>query len=92
MSTKTAPESTPDVGYPRIERLLDTEEFEPVNQTFAKSYEELEKVARQKAGLGKAKQAKKCMRAFELTTELFKELLKLKYQMVEAGQQAGKKK
>lgn len=72
------------VGYPRIERLIDTEEFDSVNKSFATAYGELEKVARQKAGLGKAKQAKKAMRAYELVMDLLKELLKLKYQMQEA--------
>lgn len=75
------------VGYPRIERLIDTEEFDSVNKSFASAYGELEKVARQKAGLGKAKQAKKAMRTYELVMDLLKELLKLKYQMQEALKQ-----
>lgn len=86
-------ESPAGVGYPRIERLIDTEEFDPVNKSFAAAYGELEKVARQKAGLGKAKQAKKAMRSYELVMDLLKELLKLKYQMQEAiKQQEGPKK
>ncbi len=80
-------ESNAIVGYPRIERLIDTEEFDPINKSFASAYGELEKVARQKAGLGKAKQAKKAMRAYELVMDLLKELLKLKYQMQEAMKQ-----
>jgi len=74
-------------GYPRIERLIDTEEFDPINKSFAAAYGELEKVARQKAGLGKAKMAKKAMRAYELVMDILKELLKLKYQMIEAMKQ-----
>ncbi len=77
-------DSSSMVGYPRIERLIDTEEFDSVNKSFAAAYGELEKVARQKAGLGKAKQAKKAMRGYELVMDLLKELLKLKYQMQEA--------
>ncbi len=80
-------ESDSMVGYPRIERLIDTEEFDVVNKSFAASYGELEKVARQKAGLGKAKQAKKAMKSYELVMDLLKELLKLKYQMQEAIKQ-----
>ncbi len=80
-------ESNSTVGYPRIERLIDTEEFDAVNKSFAVAYGELEKVVRQKAGLGKAKQAKKAMRSYELVMELLKELLKLKYQMQEALKQ-----
>jgi len=79
-------------GYPRIEKLIDSEDFEAVNKSFATCYGELEKVARQKAGLGKAKQAKKAMRAYELVMELFKELLKLKYQLIESLQKEEQKK
>lgn len=80
-------ESSSTVGYPRIERLIDTEDFDAVNKSFAMAYGELEKVARQKAGLGKAKQAKKAMKSYELVMDLLKELLKLKYQMQEALKQ-----
>ncbi len=76
--------SNPSMGYPRIEQLIDTEDFESINKSFAMAYGNLEKIARQKAGLGKSKQAKKAMKAYELVMELLKEMLKLKYQMVEA--------
>ncbi len=87
MATAPKKEDSSMVGYPRIERLIDTEEFDSVNKSFASAYGELEKVARQKAGLGKAKQAKKAMRTYELVMDLLKELLKLKYQMQEALKQ-----
>ncbi len=87
MASPKKEESNNIVGYPRIESLIDTEDFDSVNKSFAAAYGELEKVARQKAGLGKAKQAKKAMRAYELVMELLKELLKLKYQMQEALKQ-----
>ncbi|MBL7685115.1 MAG: hypothetical protein JNK65_03655 [Deltaproteobacteria bacterium] len=88
VANPSAKNETPSTtGYPRIERLIDTEDFDPVNKSFTEAYAELEKVARQKAGLGKAKQAKKAMRAYELSMELLKELLKLKYQMMEAFKQ-----
>jgi len=80
-------ESNAMVGYPRIERLIDTEEFDSVNKSFASAYGELEKISRQKAGLGKAKQAKKAMKSYELAMDLLKELLRLKYQMQEAVKQ-----
>jgi len=83
----TSEESISTAGYPRIERLIETEDFEPINKSFGTTYGELEKIARQKAGLGKAKQAKKAMKAYELVMNLLKELLKLKYQMVEAYKQ-----
>ncbi|MBF0493136.1 MAG: hypothetical protein HQM15_10195 [Deltaproteobacteria bacterium] len=82
-SKKTSDESIP--GYPRIEKLIDTEEFDSLNKDFAAAYGTLEKIARQKAGLAKSKQAKKVMKSLELVMTLLKDLLKLKYQMVEAS-------
>jgi hypothetical protein len=78
-------------GYPRIEKLIETEDFNQVNASFAKAYEELEKIAKSKSGLGKGKTAKKALKAYEKTMDLFKELLKLKYQMLEAAKKAEKK-
>lgn len=78
-------------GYPRIEKLVETEKFDEVNASFAKAYEELEKIAKSKSGLGKGKAAKKALKAYELTMDLFKELLRLKYQMMQAAEKAEKK-
>ncbi len=78
-------------GYPRIEVLIETENFDQVNKSFGTSYEELIKISKQKSGLGKGKSAKKGMRAYELAMDLFKELLKLKYQMMEAMKKEGNK-
>ena len=75
-------------GYPRIERLVETEQFEELNESFGKVYQELEKISQLKSGLGKGKLATKAMKAIDLTTELFKELLKIKYQMVEMADKA----
>ncbi len=71
-------------GYPRIEKLIETEKFEEVNASFGKAYEELQQIAKSKSGLGKGKSAKKALKAYDLTMDLFKMLLKLKYQMIEA--------
>lgn len=89
MTKQTSPTTT---TYPRIEHLLDSEDFEPINKSFAAAYGELEKIARQKAGLGKSKQAKKAMKAYQLVMDLLKELLKLKYQMIETAKQESQKK
>lgn len=78
-------------GYPRIEKLIETEDFDQVNASFEAAYQELEEIAKAKSGLGKGKSAKKAIRAYELTMELFKELLKLKYQMIEAGKEQDQK-
>jgi hypothetical protein len=78
-------------GYPRIEKLIETEQFDEVNKNFGNAYEELQKISKSKSGLGKGKSAKKAMRAYELTMDLFKELLKLKYQMIQGLEQKGSK-
>ena len=80
-----ADEEALTAGYPRIEKLIETEQFDKVNASFGKAYEELQQVAKSKSGLGKGKAAKKAIRAYELTMDLFKELLRLKYQMIEAA-------
>jgi len=79
-------------GYPRIEKLIETEDFDAVNKSFGEAYEELAKVAKNKKGLGQGKAAKKALKAIELTLDLFKELLKLKYQMMETLEEEGKSK
>ncbi len=78
-------------GYPRIEKLIETENFDEVNKSFGAAYEELNKIAKAKRGLGQGKSAKKAMRSFELTMDLFKELLKLKYQIMDAGKEKNAK-
>ena len=88
---KNTQEEPLTAGYPRIEKLIETEDFDAVNKSFAVSFEELQKIAKQKSGLGKGKAAKKAMRSYELTMDLFKELLKLKYQMMEVLKKEGAK-
>lgn len=91
MAKNKQQEESLTAGYPRIEKLVETEEFDAVNKSFGESFEELQKIAKKKGGLGAGKTAKKAMRAYELTMDLFKELLKLKYQMMEVlKKEAGK--
>lgn len=73
----------PSLGYPHVEKLIDSEDFEGVNHAFQKCYADLEKIAKAKRGLGKAKEAKKAMRALEKCSELLKKLLQIKYQLAE---------
>ncbi|MBI4126608.1 MAG: hypothetical protein HY465_03860 [Deltaproteobacteria bacterium] len=70
-------------GYPEIERLIESEQFDDVNQVFAATHEELSKVATKKGGFKKSGEAKKAMRAIELVMQLFRELLTIKYQLKE---------
>ncbi len=74
------------VGYPRVEKLVETENFDALNQNFGNAHQELSKIAKQKAGLVKGKLAIKAMKAIDLTMDLLKELLKLKYKLVEVAE------
>lgn len=80
------------LGYPHIEDLIETENFEQVNQTFAEAYDKLEKIhADLSQGTKKQKAARKIMQAYELTTQLMNELLLIKRDLMEK-QAEGRKK
>lgn len=79
------------LGYPRVEKLIDSEDFDEINSSFKKAYEDLESASRQKGGLKKGQAAKKGMLALEKAAELLKELLKIKYRLQEEVAKAGKK-
>ena len=64
MAKNNQQEESFTAGYPRIEKLVETEDFDAVNKSFATSFEELEKISKQKSGLGKGKSAKKAMRSY----------------------------
>jgi len=70
-------------GYPAIEKLIDYEDFDKINSVFGEAYNDLSEQARVKRGLKKSREAKKAMRAIELTMNLFKELLEIKYRIQE---------
>lgn len=78
------------VGYPNIEKLIDSEDFNAVNQAFLQAYKQLEKISKEKKGLKGPKEAKKAMAALEKVAELLKELLQVKYRLQEQAQK-GKK-
>ncbi len=89
----TAPEKEAGLGYPTIEKLLETEAFDEINKTFGIAYESLEKTTQDNsAGLKKKKSAQKAMQAYELTTELLNELLKIKYQLIKLRKEEAAKK
>ncbi len=67
-------------GYPTIEALLDSENFDKLNASFNAGYVKLTAIIDNKSSTIKAqKDARLAMKAYELTTDLLKELLKLKY-------------
>ena len=71
------------MGYPRVEKLIDTEDFTEINEAFEGAYGQLAELERHKKGLKKGRDAKKVMRAMELVMDLFRELLAIKYQLQE---------
>lgn len=66
--------------FPEIEHLLESSDLEKVNKSFAPSYEALEKLARGGKGIGKTRDARKAMKAIEITLDLFREFFRLKQQ------------
>lgn len=92
--TPQAPQSLKDsgIGYPNIEELLETEGFDKINKSFSEAYDKLEIIMKDRAGgLKKQKGAQKAMKAYELTTELMNELLKIKYQIIKMRDEQAKK-
>lgn len=71
------------LGYPKIEEILESENFEPINKSFSEAYDKLEIIHQDgSSGLKKQKAAKKAMQSYELTISLLNELIQLKYQLV----------
>lgn len=75
--------------FPEIEKLVESEDFSKINQSFTSAYDELEKLSKAKGGLGKSRDAKKAMKAIERVMDLLRELLKLKYQLADSKTAAG---
>jgi len=79
--------------YPAIEQLVDSEDFDAINQNYTQAYERLETISKQN-GMGRAREAKKAMKALERVMDLLKHLLRLKYEYLETQgltQKEGKK-
>ncbi len=77
------------LGYPKIEELLETEDFGRLNKSFSEAYTKLETILKDKsAGLKKQKGAQSIMKAYELTTELMNELLKIKSEIIKMRKEA----
>ena len=72
------------LGYPIMEKLLETEDFSKINKTMTASYETLERLLKGKSGgLQKQKKVRQALKAYDLTLDLLQELLKAKYANVE---------
>lgn len=84
MVNKTASEGKcGKIGYPAVERLIETEDFKDINEAFESAYEELIIIKKRKKGLKTQRDSKRIMRALELTMELLRELLAIKYRIIE---------
>ncbi|MBI2339084.1 MAG: hypothetical protein HYU99_01795 [Deltaproteobacteria bacterium] len=75
------------LGYPTIERLIETEDFSKVNQTVSACYDKLEKMLKGKGGgLSKQKGIRAALKAYDLTIDLLRDLLKVKYDIIKKKQ------
>lgn len=77
------PVASESMGYPRVEKLIDTEDFTEINEVFEAVYMELDEIVRHKKSIKKSRDAKKIMKSMELVMDLFRELLAIKYQLQE---------
>ena len=73
-------------GYPAIEKLIDTEDFTELNDAFEAAYGDLFELSKHRKGLKSQRDAKKAMRTLELTMELLRELLAIKYRLQEEAE------
>jgi hypothetical protein len=84
MNKKQASPLPESVGYPHLEELLGDEKFDELNTGFAEMYKKLQIIREDSSGgIKKQKEAKKAMLALEKTTDLIKELLQLKYKIIQ---------
>lgn len=72
-------------GYPAVEDLIESEDFNQINDTFEKAYQGLETLAKTTGGLKKSREARKAMKSIELVMDLLRELLAIKYKLQELG-------
>ncbi len=91
-SSKREEQKYGSAGYPVVERLIDTEDFNSINGAFERGYGELYELSRRKRSFKTQKDVKRAMRALELTLELFRELLAIKYRLQEESAKRSKKK
>ena len=78
-------------GYPTVEKLVDTEDFDEINLAFEDAYAQLYDISKKKKGFGTQRDIKRSMKALELTLDLFRELLTIKYRLQEEMEKQKKK-
>lgn len=94
MTAPRNPSSGNALGYPIIEKLIDSEDFVKVNQSMSQGYDTLERMLKQKGGLKKQKSIRQALKAYDLSIDLLRFLLKTKYELAQKNQpaQGGKAK
>ncbi len=78
-------------GYPAVEKLIDTEDFDAINLAFEEAYGELFEMSKKKRSFGTQRDIKRVMKSLELTLDLFRELLAIKYRLQDEMAKAKKK-
>lgn len=74
-------------GYPIIEKLIETEDFNKVNKTISASYDTLERMQKNKTGgLKRQKAVRQALKSYDLTIDLIRYLLKTKHEMIAQNQ------
>src|SRR3989338_9190891 len=92
-SRKETSSKKPSLGYPRVEKLIESEDFKEGNRVFEATYKELDRQGKAKKGLKTGREAAKAQKAIERVTQLFRELLEVKYRLQDyLKQQASQKK
>ena len=79
------------MGFPLIENLIETENFDDLNKSFLDAYSKLEGISKNDKNATRRKQAKKAMKCYEKTMDLLRELLGVKEQMIKQLQEQQKK-
>lgn len=79
------------LGYPIMEKLIETEDFAKVNKTMSVCYDTLERMLKAKSsGLQKKKHIRQALKAYDLTIDLIRDLLKIKYEIIQRAQKEAK--
>jgi len=91
--TRQVPATTNQrLGYPLMESLIESEDFSKVNTSMSGCYDILERQLKQKSGgLSKQKKIRQALKAYDLTIDLIRFLLKTKYELIQKNEGAQKK-
>jgi len=89
-NSRSNSQKSPEVplSYPIIESLVQSEDFSKVNTSVTGCYETLEKMLKNKTGgMSKQKKIRAALKAYDLTIDLLRQLLKTKYDLIRQKQE-----